>query len=75
MVQGFVHTVHAGDGWTNSIEGNEAHTHALFQTEELAVEAGRGEARRRGTEDVIHNEDGTIAERNSYGNDPPTRPG
>jgi len=27
------------------------------------------------TEHVIHNQDGTISERNSYGNDPATRPG
>src|SRR6478736_9244336 len=26
------------------------------------------------TEHVIHNQDGTISERNSYGNDPATRP-
>jgi hypothetical protein len=27
------------------------------------------------TEHVIHNQDGTISERNSYGNDPVHRPG
>jgi hypothetical protein len=32
-----------------------------------AVEAGRREARRRETEHVIHNRDGTIAKRTSYG--------
>jgi hypothetical protein len=44
-------------------------------TKAAAVAAGRDEARRRRTEHVIHNEDGTIGERNSYGNDPRDRPG
>jgi hypothetical protein len=30
---------------------------------------------RRQTEHVIHNEDGSIGERNSYGSDPAHRPG
>jgi hypothetical protein len=34
-----------------------------------AEEAGRDAARRRQTEHVIHNSDGTIGERNSYGGD------
>jgi hypothetical protein len=33
------------------------------------------EARRRQTEHVIHNQDRSIGERNSYGNDPAHRPG
>ena len=75
MADGTVHTVRSGGGWTNTVEGDENATHALFHTKELAVEAGRGEARRRQAEHVVHNEDGSIAERNSYGNDPPGRPG
>jgi hypothetical protein len=45
------------------------------RTKEEAVAAGRETARARRTEHVIHNLDGTIAERNSYGNDPYPPPG
>ncbi len=75
MADGFVHTVHVDGRWTNTIEGTEGATHAGFETKAAAVEAGRGEARRRRTEHVIHDEDGSISERNSYGSDPPNRPG
>ena len=40
-----------------------------------AVKRGRELAIAAKTEHVIHKMDGTIAERNSYGNDPPSRPG
>jgi hypothetical protein len=30
---------------------------------------------RRKVEHLVHKRDGTIGERNSYGNDPPSRPG
>ena len=43
--------------------------HALYKGAE-AVEAGREEARRAKREHIIKNENGQIAERNSYGNDP-----
>lgn len=46
-----------------------------YRTKEEAVAAGRSEAQRRTTEHVIHLEDGSIGERNSYGNDPVHRPG
>ena len=46
-----------------------------FATKAEAVEAGREEAQRRLTEHVIHNQDGTSGEQNSYGNDPVSRPG
>jgi hypothetical protein len=44
-------------------------------TKEVATEAGRQEAIARKTEHVIHNQDGTISERNSSGYDPVSRPG
>ena len=75
MAEGFVHTVHADGRWRNSVEGDQAPLPDSFDTKEDAVEAGRTEARRRQTEHVIHNENGSIAERNSYGNDPADRPG
>ena len=42
---------------------------------DAAVAAGRQEVINRKTEHVIHNQDGTISERNSYGNDPASRSG
>ena len=74
MASGFVHTVHKDGSWSNKVEGDDGavSTHA---TKVVAVAAGREEAMRRKTEHVIHNEDGSIAERNSYGNDPAHRPG
>jgi hypothetical protein len=42
---------------------------------EEAVAAGRAMARAERTEHLIHNLDGTIAERNSYGADPYPPPG
>jgi hypothetical protein len=74
MAEGFVHTVHADGSWRNTLEGADA-LPGTYETKADAVEAGREEARRRKTEHVIHNEDGTIGERNSYGADPADRPG
>jgi hypothetical protein len=68
MARGWVHTVHKNGVWMNEIEeGGELSRHA---TKDDAVGAGRREAQTRKTEHVIHNMDGTISERNSYGSDP-----
>lgn len=68
MARGWIHTVHRNGIWINEIEGEgEATRHS---TKDEAVDRGRALARRRRTEHVIHNLDGTIAQRNSYGNDP-----
>ena len=75
MAEGFVHTVHSDGQWRTSIEGQQMPLPGAFETKEDAVAAGRAEAQRRQTEHVIHNEDGSISERNSYGNDPTARPG
>jgi hypothetical protein len=68
MSRGWVHTVHKGGGWINEVEGEGQMSSHL--TKQEAVAAGRETARARRTEHVIHHVDGTIAERNSYGNDP-----
>ncbi|WP_157100851.1 DUF2188 domain-containing protein, partial [Rhodococcus gordoniae] len=39
------------------------------------VAAGRDEARRRKVEHLVHNLDGSIGERNTYGHDPRDIPG
>ena len=64
-----VHTVPstAGKGWDNKVDGNVVSHH---RTKENAVEAGRGVARSRESEHVIHGRDGKIDSKNSYGNDP-----
>jgi hypothetical protein len=69
MARGWVHTVHQGGWWYNEVEG-EGRFATAHATKEEAVATGRQEARARRTEHVIHNMDGTIAERNSYGSDP-----
>jgi hypothetical protein len=64
----WVHTLHRGGAWFNEIEGQEPFS--SHHTKEEAVAAGRAQARAMRTEHLIHNLDGTIGERNSYGNDP-----
>jgi hypothetical protein len=73
MARGWVHTVHRDGRWVNEIEG-EGQISSHY-TKDEAVSAGRDAARARRTEHVIHNLDGTISERNSYGNDPYPPPG
>lgn len=74
MAKGFIHTVWKSEEWINEVEeGPEfGGSHA---TKEEAVAAGRRRAQADKTEHMIHNQDGTISERNSYGNDPSNRPG
>jgi uncharacterized protein DUF2188 len=68
MARGFVHTVPAGGLWRNRVESAEL-LRGAFMKKADAVEAGRRDARRSRTEHVIHNRDGTIAQRNSYRRD------
>jgi hypothetical protein len=69
-----VHTVHRDGRWVNEVGGGERAS-STHDTENEAVKAGRELARNRKTEHVIHNVDGKISERNSYGNDPAHAPG
>jgi len=65
---GGVHTVPAKDaGWINEIEGTVLNQHRI---KENAVIAGRAYAQHWRVEHTIHNRDGVIAEKNSYGKDP-----
>jgi hypothetical protein len=72
--RGAVHTTTNpnGSGWANQRNGQVISTH---RTKENAEKAGRDQAQDRQTEHVIHKRDGTIGERNSYGNDPSDRKG
>lgn len=74
MADGFVHTVHKDGQWLNELEGGSAFG-GSYATKEDAVAAGRARAQQDNTEHVIHNQDGTIGDRSSYGNDPASRPG
>ena len=73
MASGDVHTEPHGDGWANKVEGREraASTH---RTKVAALKRGRDLAILRRVKHLIHEQDGTIAERNSYGRDPASRP-
>jgi len=64
-----VHTVYVNGRWVNALEGQDRALLGTFDTKEEAIEAGRQEASRRGTEHLIHNEDLTIEERDSYRGD------
>ena len=68
-----VQTVPVGDGWVNKIGG--AQVGAQFPTQEAAIAEGRQLAIQKHAEHVIHGRDGTIREKNSYGNDPREIPG
>lgn len=69
MAQGYIHTVYRGGHWYNDVESVRRGSQA-YPTKDRAVAAGRLEAIKGRTEHVIHNEDDTIAYRNSYGHDP-----
>jgi len=74
MAKGWVHTVHQDGSWYNEIEG-EGRLATAHRSKRDAVETGRMLARFRVTEHLIHNLEGTISERNSYGSDPYPPPG
>jgi len=74
MARGFVHTVPTSGRWRNRVEAAEL-LPGVYEVKADAVEAGRSEAKSRGTEHVVHNTDGSIARRNSYGRDPAHRAG
>ena len=64
-----VHTVPnpSGKGWVNKVGGEVTSRH---RTQENAADRGREIARENRSEHAIHRRDGTIGEKNSYGNDP-----
>jgi hypothetical protein len=74
MTRLVIHTVPSKSGWRNEREGADRalSSHA---TKAEAVQAGREQAGRDEAEPVIHNKDGAIAQRNSYGHDPRSRKG
>ena len=74
MAKGDIHTQPHGPRWANKVEGN-SRVSSIHDTEKQAEREGREMAIRRKVEHLIHKQNGSIKERNSYGNDPPSRPG
>ncbi|WP_218681881.1 DUF2188 domain-containing protein [Microbacterium sp. BF1] len=70
MPTGDVETFPQDGAWFNRVTGESGNTGGSHRTKAEAVEAGRELARARKVEHIIKNENGQIAERNSYGNDP-----
>lgn len=63
------HVVPHPDGWAVKGAGNQRAT-SVHGTQAEAMEAGREIAINNNSELFIHNRQGRIRERNSYGNDP-----
>lgn len=65
-----IHTTHnnSDDKWRNVSEG-ASRAIKLYDTKAEAQAAGREIAQERGVEHLIHNENGQIKQRNSYGKD------
>ena len=64
-----VETYYEDGQWKNRVQGNQRASNT-FDTKAEAQTKGRDMARERGTEHVIKKMDGTIGDKNSYGNDP-----
>lgn len=63
------HVVPNKKGWAVQGEGNARRT-ANTETKEDAIKIAREIARNQKSELVIHNKDGKISDKDSYGNDP-----
>ena len=74
MAEGFVHTLNIEGRWQNEVEGGDGSLET-YDPKDAAVAAGRADARRRGTEHLIHRADGSIEDRSSDGTDPRDRAG
>lgn len=63
------HVVPNGTQWQVKGEGNDKAT-ATFDTQAEAIERARDIAKNQQSELLVHNRQGEIRDRNSYGNDP-----
>jgi uncharacterized protein YdaT len=66
------HVVKREDGWAVRGEGNTRDT-SHHSTQDDATDRARDIARNERSEVVIHRPDGRIRDRDSFGNDPPSR--
>lgn len=64
-----IHTVPRPGGWGNKSSG-ALRVAKVYPTKAEAQAAGRKTAISQNAEHIIHNKDGKIGSRNSYGNDP-----
>jgi uncharacterized protein YdaT len=64
-----VHVVPNGDQWSVTREG-ASRASRNFDTQKEAIDFGRPIAQREQTEFNVHRRDGTIRDKDSYGNDP-----
>jgi hypothetical protein len=74
MSKGDVHTLPHKGGWANKIEGSSRVGNTAAKKADAQAK-GREMAIKRKVEHLIHNRDGTIGRRNSYGSDPRRRKG
>ena len=64
-----IHTIHRPGGWGNKSAG-ASRVAKIYPTKAAAQTAGRKTAINQKAEHIIHNKNGQIGSRNSYGNDP-----
>ena len=69
MPTGDIETYFEGTEWHSRVTGEDKPFHTA-DTKEKAEAAGRAEAMELKVEHVTKNQDGSIAERNTYGHDP-----
>ncbi|MBO3146340.1 DUF2188 domain-containing protein [Dermatophilus congolensis] len=69
MSKGDIETRYEGGQWKNFVEGGTRASN-VHDNKADAQAAGRDMAKARGVEHVVKKKDGTIGEKNSYGNDP-----
>lgn len=69
MAKKDIHVVPHKDGWATKKEGAQR-AGAVVDTQKVAIERAREQAKREKVEVVIHRKDGSIRDSDSYGNDP-----
>jgi Uncharacterized protein conserved in bacteria (DUF2188) len=74
MSEGDVHTLPHKGGWANNVEGSRRVANTAVKKAEAQAK-GREMAIKRKVEHFVHNKDGTIGQRNSYGADSRRRKG
>jgi uncharacterized protein YdaT len=63
------HIVSHPEGWAVQPEGSKKATQ-VFNTQKEAIAKGKEIAKNQQSELIIHNREGKIREKNTYGNDP-----
>lgn len=65
-----IHVTPTGNGSWKVKQPDNQRASAICDTQAEAIAVARGIAKNQGLEMVVHRGDGTIREKNSYGNDP-----